>query len=230
MKCSLHRFSIQFMLLAIVFLSSCSVNRFVPEDAYVLDQVTIRSDSSMLDVSPLQGYIRQQPNSKWFSLFKVPLGIYSLSGTDSTKRINRFIQRLGEPPVIYDEELAMKTRQNIESAVRNMGYLDADVELNVTYKKRRAKVRYLIDPKTQYKIINFRTDVLDEGVDSVLKADTSFHFWLTEGMKFDLNMLDSERSRINTYLLNNGYYRFNKDFIRFEADTSIGRNLVDLTM
>ena len=230
MKCSLHRFSIQFMLLAIVFLSSCSVNRFVPEDAYVLDQVTIRSDSSMLDVSPLQGYIRQQPNSKWFSLFKVPLGIYSLSGTDSTKRINRFIQRLGEPPVIYDEELAMKTRQNIESAVRNMGYLDADVELNVTYKKRRAKVRYLIDPKTQYKIINFRTDVLDEGVDSVLKADTSFHFWLTEGMKFDLNMLDSERSRINSYLLNNGYYRFNKDFIRFEADTSIGRNLVDLTM
>lgn len=230
MKCSLHRFSIQFMLLAIVFLSSCSVNRFVPEDAYVLDQVTIRSDSSMLDVSPLQGYIRQQPNSKWFSLFKVPLGIYSLSGTDSTKRINRFIQRLGEPPVIYDEELAMKTRQNIESAVRNMGYLDADVELNVTYKKRRAKVRYLIDPKTQYKIINFRTDVLDEGVDSVLKADTSFHFRLTEGMKFDLNMLDSERSRINSYLLNNGYYRFNKDFIRFEADTSIGRNLVDLTM
>ena len=138
------RFCPILMLLAAFFLSSCSVTRFLPEESYVLDQVVIRSDSTSLNVSPFQGYVRQQPNSKWFSLFKVPLGIYTISGTDTTKRINRFIQRLGEPPVVYDEELAGRTRQNIESAVRNMGYLDADVDLDVTYKKHRAKVKYQI--------------------------------------------------------------------------------------
>ena len=224
------RFCPILMLLAAFFLSSCSVTRFLPEDSYVLDQVVIRSDSSSLNVSPFQGYVRQQPNSKWFSLFKVPLGIYTISGTDTTKRINRFIQRLGEPPVVYDEELAGRTRQNIESAVRNMGYLDADVDLDVTYKKHRAKVKYQIHPKTQYAVNQFRVDILDDGIDSVLRADTSFHIGLHEGMKFDLNVLDNERGRINTYLSNRGYYRFNKDFIRFEADTTVGRNLVDLTM
>lgn len=224
------RFCPILMLLAACFLSSCSVTRFLPEDSYVLDQVVIRSDSSSLNVSPFQGYVRQQPNSKWFSLFKVPLGIYTISGTDTTKRINRFIQRLGEPPVVYDEELAGRTRQNIESAVRNMGYLDADVDLDVTYKKHRAKVKYQIHPKTQYAVNQFRVDILDDGIDSVLRADTSFHIGLHEGMKFDLNVLDNERGRINTYLSNRGYYRFNKDFIRFEADTTVGRNLVDLTM
>lgn len=224
------RFCPILMLLAAFFLSSCSVTRFLPEESYVLDQVVIRSDSSSLNVSPFQGYVRQQPNSKWFSLFKVPLGIYTISGTDTTKRINRFIQRLGEPPVVYDEELAGRTRQNIESAVRNMGYLDADVDLDVTYKKHRAKVKYQIHPKTQYAVNQFRVDILDDGIDSVLRADTSFHIGLHEGMKFDLNVLDNERGRINTYLSNRGYYRFNKDFIRFEADTTVGRNLVDLTM
>lgn len=230
MKSSSCRFYPILTLLAALFLSSCSVSRFLPEDSYVLDQVIIRSDSSTLDVSPFQGYVRQQPNSKWFSLFKVPLGIYTISGTDTTKRINRFIQRLGEPPVVYDEELAGRTRQNIESAVRNMGYLDADVDLDVTYKKHRAKVKYQIHPKTQYAVNQFRVDILDDGIDSVLRADTSFHISLHEGMKFDLNVLDNERGRINTYLSNRGYYRFNKDFIRFEADTTVGRNLVDLTM
>lgn len=224
------RFCPILMLLAAFFLSSCSVTRFLPEESYVLDQVVIRSDSTSLNVSPFQGYVRQQPNSKWFSLFKVPLGIYTISGTDTTKRINRFIQRLGEPPVVYDEELAGRTRQNIESAVRNMGYLDADVDLDVTYKKHRAKVKYQIHPKTQYAVNQFRVDILDDGIDSVLRADTSFHIGLHEGMKFDLNVLDNERGRINTYLSNRGYYRFNKDFIRFEADTTVGRNLVDLTM
>jgi outer membrane protein assembly factor BamA len=91
-------------------------------------------------------------------------------------------------------------------------------------------VKYQIHPKTQYAVNQFRVDILDDGIDSVLRADTSFHIGLHEGMKFDLNVLDNERGRINTYLSNRGYYRFNKDFIRFEADTTVGRNLVDLTM
>ena len=76
----------------------------------MLDRVSLYSDSTELNVVPLQGYIRQHPNRKWFSIFKVPLGVYTLSGTDSTKRINRFIRKMGEAPVIYDEAMAIKTR------------------------------------------------------------------------------------------------------------------------
>jgi outer membrane protein assembly factor BamA len=49
-------------------------------------------------------------------------------------------------------------------------------------------------------------------------------------MDFDLNVLQSERSRINSLLQNRGYYRFNNEYIHYEADTTVGNQQVDLLM
>ena len=118
MICHLRFIKRLILLLIAVQLVSCSANRFVPEGCYILDKVNLQSDDSHLKTEPLQGYVRQHPNSKWFSLLKVPLGIYALSGQDSTRRINRFVRRMGEAPVIYDRLLAEKTQQNIQSIHR----------------------------------------------------------------------------------------------------------------
>lgn len=42
---------------------------------------------------------------------------------------------------------------------------------------------------------------------------------LHEGMYLDVNVLDAERQRITGNLLRHGYYRFNKDYITYTADT-----------
>ncbi|MCR4921421.1 MAG: BamA/TamA family outer membrane protein [Bacteroidaceae bacterium] len=218
-------------MLAVLLLQACSASRLLPEDGYLLDRVVIRSDSASLSPAPLQGYIRQHPNSKWFSLMKVPLGIYCLSGRDSTKRINRFVRRIGEAPVVYDSRLAQKTRQNIESAVQNLGYLDADVEMQERRHKHKVGLLYQIHPRERYSVRLMQIDVQDRGVDSVMRREGDrYHTMLESGMDFDLNRLDAERSRLSSYLLNRGYYRFHKDFVHFEADTTIGRRRVDLQM
>ena len=54
--------------------------------------------------------------------------------------------------------------------------------------------------------------------------------FLKVGVRFDINMLDQERDRITQYLQNRGYYRFNKDFITFQADTMLNTRKVDLIM
>ena len=195
----------------------------------MLNQVSIRSDNKELKTSPLMGYVGQHPNNKWFSLFKVPLGIYSLSGSDSTKRFNRFIRRLGEPPVIYDSVLSQKTRLNIQNAVQNMGYLNAEVKLVEVTNKKHIGVRYYVQPHQRYKVSDIQRDIQDTAVASLLKQD-GYVSLLQNNMPFDLNVLESERNRLNTHLQNNGYYNFNKDFIRFEADTTLGNHLVDLKM
>ena len=46
---------------------------------------------------------------------------YCVSGVDSTKWINRFFRKIGDAPVIYDESVALKSQEEIEKAVRNMG-------------------------------------------------------------------------------------------------------------
>ena len=105
-----------FSLLVSLSFTGCSVNRFIPEDEHMLDQVSIRSDKSELKTAPLTGYVVQHPNSKWFSLAKVPLHIYCLSGRDSTKRFNRFLRRLGEPPVIYDLDRSKMVRRKCRTS------------------------------------------------------------------------------------------------------------------
>ena len=49
-------------------------------------------------------------------------------------------------------------------------------------------------------------------------------------MPFDVTILDNERNRITKLLQNNGYYKFNKDFLVYQADTVKNTYQVNLTM
>lgn len=49
-------------------------------------------------------------------------------------------------------------------------------------------------------------------------------------MRFTVETLDNERKRIAGLLSDNGYFRFNKDFIHFAADTIMGRKDIALTL
>ena len=80
---------------------SCSVDKYIPEGEHMLTGVAVTCDDKELMKTYLLGdYVVQQTNSKWFGA-RVPLKIYMLSGTDTTKRSCRFWRRLGEAPVLY---------------------------------------------------------------------------------------------------------------------------------
>ena len=49
-------------------------------------------------------------------------------------------------------------------------------------------------------------------------------------MRFSVEALDNERKRIANLLMDDGYFRFNKDFIYFSADTIAGQNDIALTL
>ena len=94
-----------FKLIIFVFLlllSACTVTKFVPQKQYLLDRVEIKSDQRGFDAASLAPYIHQKPNSKWFSMFRIPLAVYSVSGRDTSRWINRRLQKIGEKPVIFD--------------------------------------------------------------------------------------------------------------------------------
>ena len=92
-------------LLLSLLIASCSVSKFIPEGEYMLNSVDIISHSKDNYASQARSYVRQNPNSKWFSLVKAPLYMYSLSGRDTTKWVNRALQKIGEAPVIYDSAM-----------------------------------------------------------------------------------------------------------------------------
>ena len=209
--------------------ASCSVNKFIPEDQYLLDKVHIVSDTKEVQPSSFNSYIRQNPNAKWFSLVKVPMHIYCLSGKDSTSAFNRFLRKLGDAPVIYDAAISEKSKQEIQKAVRNMGYMRAEVQLDTLIKKNKLEVSYRIKAGKPYTIHHIAYHIDDLMIQDFIEKDSASSL-LKAGMPFDVVALDQERQRITKLLQNNGYYKFNKDFIVYQADTIKDSYQVELTM
>ena len=191
---------------------SCSSTRYVPEGSYLLDDVKIQTNNKAIKSSDLSLYVRQTPNSKWFSLLKTQLYIYNWSGKDSTKWVNRILRRIGDPPVIYSASETERTKQELTKAMQNLGYMSASVNVKSNTDKRKIKVVYDINTGDPYKIKSLKYDIQDSLISNYLKNDSTSSY-LYEGMTFNVNTLDSERQRIVNYLLQNGYYKFNKEYI-----------------
>lgn len=210
-------------------LASCSATKYIPEGSYLLDRVHIESDNKLVKPSDFSLYLRQTPNAKWFSLFKTQLYVYNLSGRDSTKWLNRTLRRMGDAPVIYNAEDAEISRMEITKAVQNMGYMGASVYLTTEKSQKKLKLTYKITTGRPYKVRSLSYDIPDTCIWHLMKKDSA-ETHLSEGMIFDVNKLDMERQRITDHLLRNGYFKFNKDYLRYTADTMRNTYLIDLTM
>ena len=218
-----------YIVVTALLLVGCSVSKFVPEGKYLLDEVHISSDNKEIKSSEMYSYVRQKPNSKWFSLVKFPMYIYCSSGKDSTKWINKILRKMGDAPRIYDARVAEETRMQILGAVQNKGYLGAQVSLEEKIKKNKLDTYYRISSGKPYIISSIDYNVEDYVIRELLMND-SIHSGLKVGERFDVNQLEEERNKITQFLLNRGYYRFNKDYITFQADTVNGTYRIDLTM
>ena len=216
--------------IVVLFIASCSTTKFVPADDYLLKAVKIESEQSDVKASTLMPYVQQRPNSKWFSLFKVPLSLYSMSGRDSTQWGTMFLRGLGEAPVIYDSVKAAASCDNMVMYLQTEGYLHAKASYTVKRKGRKVEVKYKAIPGISYTIDSVNVVIEDDSVHNTLQSLGALDMNLKRGMRFSIQTLDDERKRITNILTKEGYYKFNKDFIKFEVDSTVTPGMVDVTM
>ena len=213
-----------------MILTGCSATKFVPEGQSMLNSVELKSEPKGFNIARLEPYVRQKSNSKWFSLFKIPLGVYSLAGRDSSKWINRTLKNIGEAPVIFDTLQAQLTCNDLQTAMRNMGYLHADVDLSTHVKGKKLSAVYTLRPGAPYDIREVSYDIADPRIDSLLRREDSPSLQIKPGEPFTVERLDTERKGITAFLMDRGFYRFNKDYIRFTVDSAQHSNEVDVTL
>lgn len=215
----------------IIFIcTSCSTTKFVPDGKYLLTDVKIETDNKNVNTSQMEQYINQKANTKCFSLFAVPLGTYNLSGRDSTKWINRILKRLGEEPVLFDTLKAEMSRKNLGTVMQNMGYLHADVSLKTIANDKKIKVIYTLHTGKPYFIGNIEYDIYDKNIAQILDMKNENNRGLKKGMIFSINNLENERKRITNILSDSGYYKFNKDYIIYEADSTRTNDSIDVNL
>jgi outer membrane protein assembly factor BamA len=194
----------------------------------MLNRVKVVTDGKYPDIntSQLKNYVRQKGNARWFSTLKIPLGVYALAGTDSSKWLNRTLKAMGEAPVIYDTLQAEASCRNLQLAMQNKGYLDGQVELYTNNKGKKVDAIYLLHPGQPYHIRSVNYDIQDTCISRLLMNQHQ----LRVGMVLNIEMLNDERSRLTKYLQNLGYYRFHKEFISYQIDTLQSIREADVTM
>ncbi len=217
------------IIVVLVLLSACSTTKYVPDGSYLLDEVEIITDNKELKPSELSLYLRQKPNNKWFNLFKTQLHIYSLSGRDSTKWINKALRRVGDAPVIFSDLETRLTQDELKKSINNRGYMSASVDYSTKVKKKKLKLTYHVTSGKPYRVRSISYRIPDKKVKEYILCDSA-NTLIREGVLFDVNVLDNERQRITRHLTENGYYKFNKEYITYVADTVRNSYLVDLAM
>ena len=219
-------------LAACLLVAACSSTRHVGEGQYLLDRVSIdTSEGSGISSADLTGYLRQTPNHKALGLWKLQLATYNLSGRDSSKWYNRWVRRMGQPPVIYDASLTEASASQLRQALINRGYMNATVDVEETLRpdKRKASVSYHVNPGEPHRLRNINYEIEDSVIERIVFADTT-SLDMHTGSNFDRDNLDDVRTILTRRLRDNGFYSFNKEYITFYADTAEGSLDVDLTL
>jgi outer membrane protein assembly factor BamA len=215
-------------------LSSCSSTKHVPEGKLLLDKVKINlQDRHPDDIEPAQlaNYLRQDANHRVMGGLKLQLAFYNLSGKNPDNWFNRWIQRVGTPPVIYDSTLTVASANQLHQALSNRGYMNNVVTYRVDAdsSKRKARVAFDITLGEPYYIRSISYDIPDEEIRDIILNDSA-RFTVHKGDLLDFNRLEEWRQNITNNLRNNGYYAFNKEYITFTADTAANSKEVDLTL
>lgn len=158
---------------------------------------------------------------------------------------------VGEAPVLLDSAQTKRSVDQLGLYLTKEGYFDAQVTDTVflnpvkflprllpwlfpekrgnAYKRPMAEVEYHIDAGRPYTLCNITWSVDDAAIDSIVRASRTSSL-LVEGMRFDADVLDKERTRITDLLRGKGYLYFNRDLLQYVADTSAGNHEVDLQM
>lgn len=132
--------------------------------------------------------------------------------------------KVGRAPVVFDSIPYEKTLEQMNTYLRNKGYYYGAVEGIVNYHENSkcdvtyhliSGDRYFID-SVYYRTNNYEVDIAYKEFIS-LQDDPPL-----VGKPFDVDLLDSYRSKVARYMRDSSFYGFNANHVKFIVDTTYG--------
>ncbi|MEI9935062.1 MAG: BamA/TamA family outer membrane protein [Ferruginibacter sp.] len=224
-------------LFMLMFLSACSVRKYLPagEQLYkgatinVKREVGVRTSKHTIKkelqvaAKPTPNkFLLGQPYKVWFW--------YKIGEPKKEKGLKAWLRKkVGEPPVLSSRVDASVTAEDMQSLLENEGYFHSIVKGDTVDKSYLTTAIYNATVFLQYKIksikwVNDSSKLLNM-LDSISSAKKSL---LKVGDPYNLKNIQEERSRLDLKLKTNGYYFFNPDYIMAYADSTIGNHEVNL--
>ena len=219
-------FSLSILL---IFLFACNPARQIPQGKYLLVKSKIIADTLILSKESFLPFIKQKPNRKILGLFRFHLGVYNLGSAGKNKKFNRWLKSIGEEPVVLDSELTDRSKQQINLYLSKNGFFNAVVSDSIEIHKKKANVNYYIKYNQPYILRKINYATLDTGIIKYINFYQE-NSLLHKGDRFNEEIFEKERERIVLDLKDRGYYFFNRNYIAFQVDTSLGNHEADVFM
>lgn len=225
-----------FLLACLVWAACSSTKSLKPgQILYTGAEVKINPDSSgKIDnekqvKTDLEAKTRPRPNKSILGI-KYKLGIYNLAGEPKKpKGFRNWLRRQGEPPVLLNDVKLKYNNDVLSSYLISEGYLQATVTGDTVIKEKKGKAIYTAVTGQRYKInkINFPPDT---GVLTKIINANKDKTLLKVGDYYDIDTYKNERIRIDNDLKENGYFYFSPDYLIMQVDSTIGKNLVNVSV
>ena len=116
----------------------------LPEGTYRLakNKIVVTNDKKFNPQS-LVPYLKQRENASGIFGWKPMLLLYNTQNGKGGGW-DKFVQKLGDPPVVFEEGLVQPTERNLKGHLDYIGYYNSTVESEINYKGREAFVTYKV--------------------------------------------------------------------------------------
>ncbi|PWN70068.1 hypothetical protein C1631_008720 [Chryseobacterium phosphatilyticum] len=210
---------------------SCSNTRFLKEgqmlytgaDVKIINDTMSKKEKKDLQ-SALAENLRPKPNSTFLGL-RPKLYFYNIAKEPKKdKGFNYWLKyKVGEKPVLLGDVDREFNKDIIENYSENKGYFNAKATYDTVSKNKRAQVIYTVKPGARYLIdgVKFQKDstVVNQEIQNLTGKTL-----LKNGKPFDLDVIKTERERIDNGLKERGFYYFHPDNIIVQADSTVNKN------
>ena len=223
-----------FLLLTASLFTACNVTKNVPQGDYLytggkveIDNKDVKKKTRKALEADLSSLLRPKPNSSILGL-RPKLWIYNITRT-AKKGPRKWIKKWGEPPVLFSSVKVDYNRDLVTNRLENKGFFQALTNADTSIRGKKASLTYHSNTGPQYLInsVAFNTDSSDLG--RAVKG-TAAGSLLKAGDSYDLDIIKSERARIDTRLKEQGFYYFSPENLLIEVDSTNNRHKVDLFM
>jgi len=231
--------NIGFFAVCLMFLSSCSSIRHVPDDEYLLKRARFKIENSESDLSRSERVAlrndftalqRQAPNSR-FVMMPLRLWMYNSVNPEKDNRYTRFMQKAGEAPVVFDSASADLSIRQMQQYLVNKGFFNSELSYVAQTARRpqRMNLVFEVNPRQGYRYRNVSIDVRDDSLGNLFN-DWTNRTLLKSGDPYSVDILDDERARIVRRVRNSGFWAFNRDNVEFLVDSSLNAHQMDIIM
>ncbi len=234
-----YRIALGFLITLLI--QACSNTKFLSEDEVLytgIKKLEIVPHGEVEDIKSLESSAYwtayYKPNNSFYLpkrvLPPVRLWIYNYMATDKEKGFKHWMHKsFSQSPVLISDVNLDQRVNKLESELFNEGYFGAKVNYQLHYKPsnpKKASVLYqVLTPRAYtYRSVNFP---VDSTLIDTLIGNTAGESHIRVDDRYKLPTILKERDRITHIIRDSGLYRFQKEFLLFDLDTTPGNHLID---